>query len=78
MYRKLARKIRARYVGGVLKPLEKLELTDGEEVIISIERSSKRLTNKYWSILKKRRPDITREEFLRVLEEIENGDIRRY
>ena len=35
--RVLSKVIRARYEGGVLKPLEKLELRDGEEVVIVLE-----------------------------------------
>ena len=33
----MSKAIRARYEGGVLKPLEKLELRDGEEVVIILE-----------------------------------------
>jgi len=35
----LSKAIRARYENGVLKPLEPLELREGEEVTIRIERS---------------------------------------
>jgi len=34
----MARAIRARYEDGVLKPLEKLELEEGEEVIVRVEK----------------------------------------
>ena len=34
----MARAIRARYENGVLKPLEKLELEEGEEVIVRVEK----------------------------------------
>jgi len=34
----MARVVRAKYEGGVLKPLEKLDLDEGEEVIVKIER----------------------------------------
>ena len=33
----MAKTVRARYEGGVLKPLERLDLREGEEVIIRIE-----------------------------------------
>ena len=38
----MARVVRARYENGVLKPLEKLDLREGEEVIIRIERLEER------------------------------------
>jgi len=34
----MARAIRARYENGVLKPLEKLDHEEGEEVIVRIEK----------------------------------------
>lgn len=37
-----SRVVRARYEKGVLKPLEPLELREGEEVLIRIERSRDR------------------------------------
>jgi len=37
MGRDMARVVRARYENGVLKPLEKLDLKEGEEVIVRIE-----------------------------------------
>ena len=47
--------IRAKYEGGVLKPLRKLELKEGEEVIIRIERPEERLEKlrKYRGLLGK-------------------------
>ncbi len=47
--------IRAKYEGGVLKPLRKLELKEGEEVIIRIERPGERLEKlrKYRGLLGK-------------------------
>ncbi|MET1159617.1 MAG: antitoxin family protein [Thermoprotei archaeon] len=38
----MAKVVRARYEKGVLKPLEPLELNDGEEVLIRIERLRER------------------------------------
>ncbi|MCS7385813.1 MAG: antitoxin family protein [archaeon GB-1867-005] len=34
----MARAIRAKYENGVLKPLEKLDLEEGEEVIVRVEK----------------------------------------
>jgi len=34
--------VRARYEGGVLRPLEPLELSEGEEVLVRIERLEER------------------------------------
>jgi len=33
----MSKEIRARYSGGVIEPLEKLELKDGQEIIISVK-----------------------------------------
>lgn len=38
----MARIVRVRYEKGVLKPLERLELKEGEEVLIRIERLEER------------------------------------
>ena len=38
----LARIVRVRYEKGALKPLEKLELKEGEEILIRIERLEER------------------------------------
>jgi len=38
----MARVVRARYERGVLRPLEPVELNEGEEVIIRIERLEER------------------------------------
>jgi len=38
----MAKTIRVRYENGVLKPLEPVELNEGEEVIIRIERLEER------------------------------------
>ncbi len=47
------RAIRARFEGGVLKPLERVELREGEELIVRIERieDRKRLLAKLHGIL---------------------------
>jgi len=38
----LSKGIRARYEGGVLKPLEPIELKEGDEVLVIIEKIEKR------------------------------------
>ncbi|MFZ8793326.1 MAG: antitoxin family protein [Acidilobaceae archaeon] len=43
--------LRARYENGVLKPLEPVDLRDGEEVIVFIRRRSVReVLNKYFGL----------------------------
>jgi len=43
-----AKVLRARYENGVLKPLEPVDLRDGEEVIVFIrKRSAREVLNKY-------------------------------
>ncbi len=47
-----AKVLRARYENGVLKPLEPVDLKDGEEVIVFIRRRSVReVLNKYVGLL---------------------------
>ncbi|AEM38321.1 protein of unknown function DUF104 [Pyrolobus fumarii 1A] len=74
----MSRVIRVRYEGGVLKPLEPLDLEEGEEVqvVIGVRRGS--VTKKLYGIAKRRRPELTRDEFLEVIEEVENEDIRGF
>jgi predicted DNA-binding antitoxin AbrB/MazE fold protein len=71
----LSRVIRARYENGVLKPLEPLELEEGEEVQIII-RPSGLISERFYGIVKKHRPNLSREGFLEILEEIEDESIR--
>lgn len=49
----MAKTVRARYMNGVLKPLEELGLREGEEVIVRVERPDERLEKlrKYRGIL---------------------------
>lgn len=49
----VARVIRVRYENGVLNPLERLDLSEGEEVEVIIRR---RLTHVFGALLR-RRPD---------------------
>ncbi len=58
----MSRVVKARYEKGVLKPLEKLELKEGEEVRIRIEKS-----------LKERLKDL-----IGVLGESSEEDLKRY
>lgn len=58
----MSRVVKARYEKGVLKPLEKLELKEGEEVRIRIEKS-----------LKERLKDL-----IGVLGESGEEDLKRY
>jgi len=74
----LSRVIRVRYENGVLKPLEHLELEEGEEAEVILRISESSLAQKLYGIARKRRPELTRDEFLEVIEEIENEDIRGF
>ena len=55
--------IKAVYENGVFKPLEKVNLKDGERVKIRVERSLMEIIKSYQGIFKLRKEDI--EEFLR-------------
>ena len=55
--------IEAVYENGVFKPLEKVNLKDGEKVKIRVERSLMEIIKSYQGIFKLRKEDI--EEFLR-------------
>jgi predicted DNA-binding antitoxin AbrB/MazE fold protein len=55
--------IEAVYENGVFKPLEKVNLKDGERVRIRVERSLMEIIKSYQGIFKLRKEDI--EEFLR-------------
>jgi len=61
--------IKAKYEGGALKPLEKLDLKEGEEVEIIIKDS---VADKLYGIAKRRNPSITEKDLAEVIEEIEN------
>jgi len=67
----MVRVIRARYENGVLKPLEKLDLKDGEEVEIVLRRSSVNV----FGVLLRRRPDLKPEDVDKVIEELENEGV---
>jgi predicted DNA-binding antitoxin AbrB/MazE fold protein len=71
----LSKVIRARYEKGSLRPLESVNLREGEEVQIVI-RPYGSVTERFYGIAKKRRPGLSREEFMEVLEEIEDESFR--
>lgn len=64
----MARVIRVRYEDGVLKPLEKLDLSEGEEVEVVIRRRPAHV----FGALLRRRPDLKPEDVDKVIEEIES------
>ncbi len=49
----MSKVIRARYEKGIFKPLEPIELEEGEEVVISIKRDIHTLIRKYRGALGK-------------------------
>jgi len=63
----MVRVIRARYENGVLKPLEKLDLKEGEEIEIVLRRKASRV----FGVLLRRRPNLKLEDVNEVIEEID-------
>ncbi len=61
----MLRVIRARYEKGILRLLDKVDLEEGEEVVISIKRDVRSVLRKYKGALGKARL----EELLRLEEE---------
>ncbi len=47
----MSKVIRVRYENGVLKPLEPLDLEEGEEILIAIRRDMRKVLKKYRGIL---------------------------
>jgi len=74
----LSRVIRVRYEKGVLKPLEPLELQEGEEAQVVLKTNKDSIAQKLYGIAKKHKPKLTKKEFLEIIEEIENEDIRGF
>ncbi len=62
----MARIICAKYENGVLKPLEKLDLEEGEEVIVRIEKSVREKLRDLIGVL----GESNDEELKRYLEEV--------
>ncbi len=71
----MSKVIRAKYERGVLKPLEPLNLEEGEEVQIVIQPSES-VAEKFYGIVRKHKPSLRKEEFLEVLEEVEDEGLR--
>ncbi|MEB3766093.1 MAG: antitoxin family protein [Desulfurococcales archaeon] len=71
----MSKVIRAKYERGVLKPLEPLNLEEGEEVQIVIQPSES-VAEKFYGIVRKHKPSLRKEEFLEVLEEVEDESLR--
>lgn len=74
----MSKVIRVRYEKGVLKPLEPLEMKEGEEAQVIVKTKEGSISQKFYGIAKKHRPELTRDEFFEVIEEIENEDIRGF
>ncbi len=71
----MSKVIRVKYEKGVLKPLEPLNLEEGEEVQIVIQPSES-VAEKFYGIARKHKPDLGREELLEVLEEVKDEGLR--
>ena len=56
----MSKVIRVRYEKGVLKPLEPLELMEGEEVQVILKTSEDSLAKRLYGVAKKRRPSLPR------------------
>ena len=54
----MSKVIRARYEKGVLKPLEPVDLREGEEVQVVV-RTGGLITQRFYGIARKRRPDLS-------------------
>jgi len=67
----MTKAIRARYENGVLRPLEELDLREGDEVEIIIYKSPSQV----FGILLRRKPDIKPEDVDKIIEEIERGGV---
>ena len=61
------RVVRVRYEEGVLKPLEPLDLEEGEVLVVSIRKPVEEL----FGVLRKRNPRVKPEDVERVIEEVE-------
>jgi predicted DNA-binding antitoxin AbrB/MazE fold protein len=48
---KMLRVIRVRYENGVFKPLEPVDLDEGEEVLVTVKRDVRRVLKKYLGVL---------------------------
>ena len=64
----MSRVVRVKYENGVLKPLEPLDLEEGEVLLVSIRKPVREL----FGILQKRNPRVKPEDVERVIEEVED------
>jgi len=75
----LSKVIRVRYEKGILKPLEPIELEEGEEAQVIVMKTGKdSIARKFYGIAKRHKPGLSRDELLKIIEEIENEDIRGF
>jgi len=72
----LFRVVRVRFENGVLRPLEKLDLHEGEKLEVVLRRGKESVAGRPYGVAKKRRPGLTGREFLEVLEEIGDENFR--
>jgi len=63
----MSKVIRVKYEDGVLKPLEPLDLEEGEVLLVSIKKPA----GKLFGVLRRRNPRIKPEDVERVIEEVE-------
>jgi predicted DNA-binding antitoxin AbrB/MazE fold protein len=49
----MSKVIRVRYENGVLKPLEPIDLEEGEEVLVTVKRDVRKVLRKYLGVLGK-------------------------
>lgn len=47
----MSKVIRVRYENGVLKPLEPIDLEEGEEVLVTVKRDIRKVLKKYRGVL---------------------------
>jgi len=71
----LSKVVRVKYEKGVLKPLEPLNLKEGEELQIVIQPSGS-IAEKFYGIARKHKPNLGKEELLEILEEVEDEGLR--
>jgi len=63
----MSKVIRVKYENGVLKPLESLDLEEGEVLLVSIEKP----VGELFGVLKRRNPRVRPEDVEKVIEEVE-------
>jgi len=63
----MSKVIRVKYENGVLKPLEPLDLEEGELLLVSIEKP----VGELFGVLKRRNPPVRPEDVEKVIEEVE-------